>query len=734
MFLFAVMLFGLEPIDIGVIVAYFAVVVYIGWRAMKRISNQEDYFLGGRRFGRWIQTFASFGQGTSAESAVGITTMVHTNGASGIWANLASGLPLMPIIWMTSHWYRRMRLLTLADFFEERYGSKAIAGLYSLCQVVFFMIVAALGLLAMSKTIAAIAIKPVDTLTIAEKAEHQEALELDRLELADYDLLNDSEKARLDDLRLQNPSREFSSLNERVIVIAVAIFVLLYASAGGLEAAFVTDMIQGIFIILLSVILIPFAIYKINIENESSGILGMFEVMHRKLPDAFFEVWGSPLVIDFSWYWIAVMALVSIFNVGVQANQLTACGSAKDEMTARVGFTSGIFLKRYTSVIWGFVGLMTLTLYSGVVRDPDFVWGYATRDLLGPLGIGLVGLMVACLMAALMSTADALMITSSSLLTCNVYRPLFPGRSERHYLWAGRAFCACYMLGGVLIAVNSSSVFRLIKLVWTFNVILAASFWLGVLWRRANCKGAWCSMITTLLLTALLPILVPLLPGVRTSKYLNKTTEAIPVTRTYTAREMDVQQRDKAIANWKKHNAQGSADTPMPELLVAGSKFEKTITLPKKSIFWDEGLNVVDGQTRGQGMLRVELVVLEMLGWDLTLNSYSANETIGLLIKLVVPFGTLIVVSLLTYRDDKERLDRFFVKMKTPVHVDRQQDEVELRNSFEHPQRFDHLKVFPNSDWEFLRWNRVDLLGVIFSLVGIAGCMLLLLLVVSVGA
>ena len=51
-------MFGLEIIDIVAIALYFAVVLYIGFRAMKRIKNQEDYFLGGRNFGRWIQTFA----------------------------------------------------------------------------------------------------------------------------------------------------------------------------------------------------------------------------------------------------------------------------------------------------------------------------------------------------------------------------------------------------------------------------------------------------------------------------------------------------------------------------------------------------------------------------------------------------------------------------------------------------------------------------------------------------
>ncbi len=62
-----------------VIVAAAGVILYVGYRAQKRVRNQSDYFLGGRRFGKAIQTFAAFGQGTSVESVTVTTTMVAAN-------------------------------------------------------------------------------------------------------------------------------------------------------------------------------------------------------------------------------------------------------------------------------------------------------------------------------------------------------------------------------------------------------------------------------------------------------------------------------------------------------------------------------------------------------------------------------------------------------------------------------------------------------------------------------
>ena len=110
-------MFGLPLIDLIVIVVYFTVVILIGVWSMRRIKNQEDYFLAGRRSGKIIQTFAAFGQGTSTDNAVGVTTTTYTNGAGGIWSSLLL-LFATPLYWMTSPWFRRLRVQTMGDFFS----------------------------------------------------------------------------------------------------------------------------------------------------------------------------------------------------------------------------------------------------------------------------------------------------------------------------------------------------------------------------------------------------------------------------------------------------------------------------------------------------------------------------------------------------------------------------------------------------------------------------------------
>lgn len=726
-------LWGLSLLDIIIVVIYFIVIVIIAIRAARLVNNREDYFMAGRRFGKLIQTFAAFGQATSVENVTTTTTMVNANGASGIWAMLAGGLVNLPVFWMTSIWYRRLRMLTLGDFFEERYNSKRMAAFYALCQTIFFVLIAAIGLVAMSKTVAAIASKPVTELNPIERVEYYKAVELEKLEAADFALLSVDQKSRLGDLQSLDPKKEYSYIDENWLIIIVAFVTLLYASIGGLAAAFMVDLFQGVFIILLSILLIPFAMAKINVQFGSEGFLGAFQTMHRVLPASFMEIWGSPNLIEFSWYWIAGFSVMIVITTAVQANQMTACGSAKNDYTARYGFVTGMLLKRYSSVMWGVVALMTVVLYGGTISDPDYVWGHATRDLLGPLNMGLVGLMIACLIAALMAAKSAFMLTAAALITNNLYRPIRPNCSENHYIWAGRIFSALYMLLSAYIATQSKGLFELFKLTMMFNSILAAAFWMGMLWRRSNREGAWSSMVVMFFATVALPFGIPLLPGMRTSEYLNKTTLAVPVSRAYNAREMDVQQRNETIVSWDKLTAAEKTEEERPSTLKIGEKFEKKVLLPKKSIFWSEGIDYSGDKAVGKGYLKAELVMLDKIGWDLSKNSYSLNETLTFLFRIIFPFMILMIVAYFTKPLEKAILDQFYGKMLTPVVGSHEDDDREMELTRANPTRFNYLKIFPKSNWEFRIWNREDWTGVIVSCFAVASVVALLVIIVSLG-
>jgi len=731
-------MFGLQIVDFAVIIVYFLSLIAIGFWAMRHIKSREDFFLGGRSFGKMIQIFASFGQATSVSNAVSTITTTMENGIAGIWSALLYVFGT-PIYWMTCVWYRRLRLMTMGDFFENRFGSKAMAGLFALISAVGLMIIISLSFNAMGKTTVAMVPKSIERLTPAERTEYDAAVELRKLEAADFSQLSDQEKVRLNELRLMHPRNLFPAVPKEFVVILVCVIALTYSVTGGLKAAFVTDLVQGILILVLSVLLLPFAWVKINGIYGGSGFVDAMRTLHIELPESFFEVLGSPTTIDFTWYYILTATVMVTVNLGVQANQLTTSGSAKDEYTARFGFITGLYMKRVVIVLWGLFGLFAVLLYGitagdKYIRDPDLVFGVAAADLLGGLKIGLVGLMIACLMAALMAVASAMMICGAALLTHNLYRAIFPKLSERHYVFIGRISGALILLGGAWIALQFESIFQQLKLSWEITAIFAACFWLGMVWRRVNRIGAWASIIVTTLVFFAIPVILPLFPNVRTDPYLAKMTNPQPIARVYRAHQMDLDFRTQQIKTWDNLNVIGKASGPRPQPLMVGERFERVYPVPQKSIFWTQGVKRdQNGIVKGYGILNLDLVAIDKMGIDLSKFPYALNESIRVLFRMVIPFGFLIIVSLMTKRDDKALLDRFFVKMKTPVKKDREADKREMEVSYANPQRFDHLKLFPNSQWELSKWDKTDIIGFLISIVIAFGIVGLVFLIVEIG-
>ena len=572
--------------------------------------------------------------------------------------------------------------------------------------------------------------KPLEALTQEQRLEYDRAQRLNQLQGRDYATLSSDEQTELQALSQQQPRQLFSYLNANVLIWIVCGVVLIYAVAGGLEAAFLTDALQGIFIIILSVLLFPFAWAKINHIHGGSGVLDALTTVHAQLPESYFEIFGSPAAMDFTWYYIAALTLMVTINVVIQPNSLVANASAKGEYECRFGFVAGSYMKRFCTVLWGFFALAAVVLYHDQVHHPDLVWGYATLDLLGPLNLGLVGLMIACLMAALMSTADCLMITGSSLLTHNIYRPLHPNRPERHYVVTGRWLGAGVVIGGALIATQFDTILQQLKLWWELNVMVAASFWLGMKWRRANKAGAWSSIVATALLFFVLPILLPMLvPSLKTQAALLKMTEPQTIERSYLARAMDVAERQREIEQWN------NVGSPAPLPLEVGQSFTKTYQHPSRAIFWTKGIKTNDqGQRFGSGMLSLELVLLDRLGLNLPNNSYALNETLRILIRTLVPFLILMVIARLTKSDAEERLDRFYARMRTPVLTDHDADARALSQAIENPRLLDNRKLWPRSSWEFYKWTATDFWGFLISCIIAIAVVALLILLIQIGA
>jgi SSS family solute:Na+ symporter len=697
---------GLPLLDLAAIVLYFAGMIVIGLLCSRRNKEEEDYFLGGRRFGKFIQTFAAFGQGTSSETAIGTVRTVYSGGASGVWSGLIY-LFATPVYWVISPWYRRMRVLTLSDFFKERYGSRSLVIAYSIMAMFGAMNFIAGGIVGVNKAVIPLTPKTVEEMTVEERTEYDLGQRWNTLEQRDFASLAPEEADELATLREQRPRVIISHLNKEVLTFTVAIIIIAYGVMGGLSAAFITDTIQGLFIIALSLLLLPFAWAKLNLLNGSSGVGGAFSSLHGNLESWRFEFLGSPYAQEFTFFFILATCLAATINVAIQPNTLVALASAKNEHAARFGMVTGNFMKRVVTILWAVTGLFLFALYAHEIRDGNLIWGYATRDLLGSLGLGLVGLMIACLLSALMSTADAWMITASGILTNNVYKPFNPNRSPKHYVIVGGIFGAATIIGGCLIALYFDDIFDLIKMLWSFFLSFAAVFWLGMVWRRPGKTAAWISVGATALIFLALPIFLPMLaPQLRSdASTLLKTPDQV-MTRSYQASQADVEARQLEI---EALQAQGAAELP-PSIRV-NQTFEKVISQPGQSLFWEKG--IVDGQ--GHGRLFVDLYLLQQLGVDLREMEFGNAKALSMGLNVLLPFLIFLIAGSLLPAHKDERAARFFITMRVRVAGDSAEDQARLERAYADPESTECARLFPRSNWEFRRWNREDWMGLLVS-------------------
>tara|TARA_B100001123_G_scaffold250770_1_gene279900 strand:- start:938 stop:2932 length:1995 start_codon:yes stop_codon:yes gene_type:complete len=651
--------------DYLILILYFTGMAGIGIWAMRQVKGQEDYFMGGRKFGKLFQTFAAFGAGTGSADPVNTARGTFANGMSGMWG-VMYWLFVTPIYWISAVWYRRMRCLTLGDWFAERYESKSIGAAYAIFGCFYYMVYGAMLFTAIGKVA----------------------------------------------VPLMGPEL-FGMSTGQVLIPIVALIVIVYGVLGGVTAAYWTDLIQGICIILLSVLLIPFGLNAVvnKFGAEGDTWTDGFRVMHEQLPESTFTILGGTASSEFPLYAIVVIVIMNMIGIVLTPHFIvTGGGSAKSEHDARVGLVTGNFIKRFCTIGWVITALIVLTLFSAqpeLIADPDQAWGVATKELLGPLGIGLVGLMLACLLAAMMSSVDCYMLVCSALVVRNIYVPFVKeDAGEKECLALGRITGAIVVIGAVVGALLINDMFAILKQTWIVPMTFAALFWVGMFWRKATTTAGWVTVAFCVLSFFILPRAIPAVsPGLRSNDAYLTVTEIVETKTEREAAPFDV--------------ATGKAE-------AVGEKITEVKKTGGKSLYWSGGIKEEKGVSRGEGTFRFDMIIYDkVLGFNLTKAQNALLSTLDLPFKIIAPFLVMILVSLFTQPNSKKALDRLYVKMKTPVDPDPERDEAEIDVSYAKPQRFDDQKLFPNTQLEIQRPTQMDIFGFIgcfamcFAIIGI---------------
>ncbi|MHC4117693.1 MAG: sodium:solute symporter family protein [Planctomycetota bacterium] len=454
-----------------VLVFYFVGMLLMGWWSKRGTASQEGYLLGNRQFGVPMMIMHAFGAGTHPGNVAGVMSEATVSGASGIWISWM-WLFGTPFYWLIAPIIRRMRCLTMADYFQQRFG-KAASVLYIAVAAVGMVVFLAGVLLATTRTVQG----------------------------------------------MMGQAAGSDAWFFGILLVSTAVFIV-YSYWGGIIAAIRTDMIQGLMIIALSFIAIPAALRL----QEVGGLSGMRETLGAQTSSGidYLSLFNEN---KFNLWTVLLLTINAPLTALAFPHLMSVCAAGRTEWEGRVGFTYGNILKRVCTIGWCILGLcwVAYLIKSGSEIHKDAAFGNSIRTLLPPV---LQGVMLACVMAASMSSGDAVQVTVAGLFSQNIYRVYVnPNADEKKLVHMTRMIgivVALFALLGAILMRHS-----LVKTILDyFNILslVGISTAMGLLWRRMNSPGMFCSTIaavTTFVLTRYtfdcsrqITIAVPILTGV----------------------------------------------------------------------------------------------------------------------------------------------------------------------------------------------------------------------------
>ncbi|MFP4498564.1 MAG: sodium:solute symporter [Vulcanimicrobiota bacterium] len=261
----------------------------------------------------------------------------------------------------------------------------------------------------------------------------------------------------------------------------------VYTVFGGLRAVIYTDFFQAFILICGGIVLTFIAISKV----------GGINALAAQVPASFFNLWKPMTDPEFPWTGILFGApILGLWYWCTDQMIVQRTLAAKDVPDARRSTIFAGFLKMLPVFILVLPGVAGKILFPDIA--PDKMYATMVGELLPP---GIKGLVVAALLAALMSSLSSVFNSSSTLVVMDFYKKYKPDAGEKELVRAGQFSTVVLVLVGLawlpLIGLMSNQIYIYLQSVQAYvSPPIAAVFLLGILWKRINGKGAISALIT----------------------------------------------------------------------------------------------------------------------------------------------------------------------------------------------------------------------------------------------
>ena len=425
-------------------IVYLALMLFIGFRAWKRTSNSEDYFLGGRTLGPWPAALSAGASDMSGWLLLGLPGYAFAAGFEAFW--LAGGLLLGTWLnWLLMA--KRLRVyseaagnsVTLPEFFTNRFRdhSKMLQVVSAFFILLFFLFYTSSGLVAGGKLFETV-----------------------------------------------------FGIDYSIAVIVGTLCIISYTLFGGFLAVSWTDLIQGL---LMAAALLIVPIIALQSGSSDQSLLTLLENHNPHLLNPWTSADGEALT------WIAILSLVAwgfgYFGQPHILARFAGIRSQSDVPTARRIAVIWSGLSMAGAILVGLAGLTYLNDQGSALADGETIFMVLVNAIFHPV---IAGILLAAILAAIMSTADSQLLVSSSALAEDFYKDILKkeATSEQVMLVGRLAVIAIALVALSLAFDPDSSVLGLVSYAWAgFGAAFGPALLISMFWKRMNRFGALAGIV-----------------------------------------------------------------------------------------------------------------------------------------------------------------------------------------------------------------------------------------------
>ena len=472
----------MTSLDWSIIFGYFGVLLALTWWVVKKNRNTtDDYFLAGRNLGWLIVGASIFASNIGSEHLVGLAGSGATSGVALAHYELHAWC-LLVLGWVLVPFYMRSRVYTMPEFLERRFSASARWVLSLISLVAYVLTKIAVGIFAGGVVFGTL----------------------------------------MPELSLTVLGTTFNAF--WVGSVLVVLLTGLYTVLGGMRAVAYTEALQTLILVVGSLLLTMFGLRALGGWDELRTVLGpdMFNLWKPLIPEGVAGTWAPVKEAGrMAWYfntnypWVGMLFCAPIIGLWYWCTDqyiVQRTLGAPNETEARRGTIFAAFLKLLPVFIFIIPGMIAIAL-AKTGRAPGLevmvdASGHAVAEasqaafplmVQAVMPTGLRGLVVAGLLAALMSSLAGVFNACSTLFTIDFYKKLHPGASEAQLVWIGRVATAVMVGVGLLwipVIQGARGLYDYLQGVQGYLAPpIFAVFFLGVFVKRTNAAGCLAALV-----------------------------------------------------------------------------------------------------------------------------------------------------------------------------------------------------------------------------------------------